>query len=278
MREQNTLPALCRLKQVAIELGQCSEQIGRYTPSLTIIILHLKHSVYRISHLINTQNLHILPTQRTQVFRLNLRTTAVNWLVLFKTCFYYEMETEFLNIVRWISYCERLQSVFFSGTAPTARRLASRNFGTQLSFYHCTCTRLIIHRTVSLFRFSVTLSPVAPSLSLSFFHFALGHTHTHTLSLFTLRMKVTDFVWTALSQRKQTRYLSRKNTFPFFVSDPFHLPVTTHLTQRRTQIIHIPASCTGIEGSNLCPHCGDLWSIPGYPQTLLEKNWNSTSD
>jgi hypothetical protein len=99
MCEQNTLPAVCRLKQVAIELGQCSERIGRYTPSFTIIVLHLKHSVYRISHLLYTQNLHILPMQPTQVFRLNLRTTAVNWLVLFKTCFYCEMETDFLNIV-----------------------------------------------------------------------------------------------------------------------------------------------------------------------------------
>ena len=99
MCEQNTLPSVCRLKQVAIELGQCSERIGRYTRSFTIIVLHLKHSVYRISHLLYTQNLHILPMQHTQVFRLNLRTTAVNWLVLFKTCFYYEMETDFLNIV-----------------------------------------------------------------------------------------------------------------------------------------------------------------------------------
>jgi len=54
MCEQNTLPALCRLKQVAIELGQCSERIERYTPSFTMIGLHLKHSVYRTLHLINT--------------------------------------------------------------------------------------------------------------------------------------------------------------------------------------------------------------------------------
>jgi len=52
MCEHNTLPALCRLKQVAIELGQCSERIGRYTPSFTIIVLQLKHSVYRILHLL----------------------------------------------------------------------------------------------------------------------------------------------------------------------------------------------------------------------------------
>jgi hypothetical protein len=101
MCEHNTLPALCRLKQVAIELGQCSERIGRFTSSLTIIFLHLKHSVYRKLHVhFNTQNLHIFPTQPTQMFHLNLRTTAITWLVLFKPlCFYCELETEFVNIV-----------------------------------------------------------------------------------------------------------------------------------------------------------------------------------
>jgi hypothetical protein len=137
----------------------------------------------------NTQNLLILTTQRTQVFGLNLRTTAVTWLVLFKTCFYYEMETEFVNIVEMNFILPKVQTVFCSCTAPTARHLPSRNFCTQLSFQHCPCIRHTIHRTVSLFRFSVTLSPAAPSLSL-FHFFAL----CHTLSSHTLRMKVTDFV------------------------------------------------------------------------------------
>jgi len=165
-----------------------------------------------------------LSTQRTQVSRP--RTTAVNWLVLFKTlCFYYEKETEFANIVEM----NFILPVFCSRTEPTARHLASRNFDTRLSFKYCPCIRLTIHRTVSLFRFSVTLSPVAPSPSL--FHlFAL----CHTLSSLTLGMKVTDFVWTALSKRKQTRYLRARTLSQSL--QVINLPVTTHLTQRRSQI------------------------------------------
>jgi hypothetical protein len=118
----------------------------------------------------NTQIFHILPTQRTQVFRLILRTTAVNWLVLLKTsCVHYEMETEFVNIV---------EMNFFVPKATICQLFLYCANSTALVFmqlsYAAVLLTLSLHtphnprNTVPWFRFSVTLSPVAPSLSLSF--------------------------------------------------------------------------------------------------------------
>jgi hypothetical protein len=234
MCEQNSLPALCRLKQVAIELGQCSERIERYTPSFTMIDLHLKHSVY-IPHIAPTLTLRTStsspPTQRTQNDRCQLVGIIQDAVFLVwegnRVCRYYRDEFNSAKVYN-------LSSVLVLHQQHTLLHATSIHGGllnTALAYASQSTEQY--RSSVSQLRY-LPLSHPSLSLSLSLSKlFALCHTffaHLENegdwLCLNCIKSTQTD----TLPSRKKPRARTLSQSMQVM-----HLPVTTRLTHRRSQ-------------------------------------------